>query len=176
MVLLGGTALAYAARPNWMAGDLLKATDLDSAFSDMESRLATLETGRVVVHKNGKQYSLGATYCGFTAPTTGAFSATGGLSGYAAAKALCEEVAACGSSPSAHMCTAPDLLRTTALGIEPIGGWFSGGLYQNEAKIIYDCGGWTTSSPGEGGAAWNPAPNSPSGLVCSTSTVVLCCD
>jgi hypothetical protein len=176
---LGIAAVALAAPPvhTWAATDTLTASDLNGNFSALDTRIAALESGHLVAHKNGKQYSLGATYCGFTAPTTGAFSSAGGtLTGYAAAKDLCEKVAGCGQSPSAHMCTASELLLTTGLGIQPIAGWFSGGLYQAEAKIIYDCSGWTSANPGEGGESWNPVPNSPSANVCSTSTPVLCCD
>jgi len=125
--------------------------------------------GLGIVTKNGKQYSLGATYCGQTTGVTNGFIKDGAIGyGYFAAKAKCEVVSDCGMSLSAHMCTGEELIRSQALGMTIARGWYSNGTY--------DCSGWTTTiniSNSPGGSVWSGVPNTDS---CSNANAILCCD
>jgi hypothetical protein len=79
---------------------------------------------------NGASYSIGPTkYCGTTSATTNGALAGGPV----AAKQMCET--AC-SSPTAHVCSEEERIRTVALGgAVPSAGWYAG----NGG----DCSGWT---------------------------------
>jgi len=96
-------------------------------------------TGKYLATGPGGSYSVGATtFCGVSAMSyTG-----GGVGGYAGAKKICES--AC-KSPSAHMCTSEELIRSTAIGIAmPDNLWFSTGIHaQDIAPMvgIRDCDG-----------------------------------
>jgi hypothetical protein len=96
--------------------------------------------------------------------------------GYVAARAAC--VAAVGS-PTAHMCSFEEMVRSTEVGIESTvnRGWFANGFGGFEgARPINDCGGWRTSSNAVGGALWVAANRAPSNQTCDTSVPILCCD
>ncbi len=166
-IVAGGAVAAWADVPNaFKAGDTLSADKLNANFKDVDARLAHL-----VVTKNGKKYSLGATYCGATNATNGQIT-----NGFAGAKGLCENVAACGPSPSAHTCTPDEIMRSAQLGIAlPVTGWITGGFSAPTSPPPRDCNGFTVSSAANNGAIWNN-----SGFVdvegCSTMHPVLCCD
>lgn len=148
-----GLGLAIAAPHQWKASDPLVAADLN---------------GLGIVTKNGKQYSLGATYCGKTTGVTSGVINDGAIVGYVAAKAKCEVVSDCGMSLSAHMCTGEELIRSQALGMTIAKGWYSNGTY--------DCSGWRTTintSNSPGAPLWTEAPNADS---CSNANAILCCD
>jgi hypothetical protein len=83
---------------------------------------------RPILNKNGKQYSLDATYCGKTAATSSPFT-TGNITGYVVAKTLCESVAQCNNAPSAHMCTNEEIVRSRQLGVYVEHGWHSTGTF-----------------------------------------------
>jgi hypothetical protein len=123
---------------------------------------------------------VGGTFCGATAATEGAFSGPGALTGYASARAQCQGVATC-SKTTAHMCTSEEIARTRQLGgaitTTTTYGWYSSGLYIYWATdTAFDCEGWTSNAATYVGPVWYPASNYPTGLVCSTSEQILCCN
>ncbi len=165
-VIAAAALTARADVPNsFKAGDALSADKLNADFKDVDARLA-----HPVVAKNAKKYSLGATYCGATAnPTTGQTT-----NGYAGAKSSCEAVAACASSPSAHMCTGDELTRSVQLGVAVTSGWYASGTSAPTAGPPRDCQGYTTASNMLYGAYWQSFY--PDVDNCSLSHAVLCCD
>ncbi len=170
-VLAGATVAAWADVPNaFKAGDLLSANTLNANFVDIDKWRA-----RPVVTRGGKKYSLGATYCGSTTTTT-----NGQITqGYAGTKVLCEAVAACSNSPSAHMCTSDEMVRSSVLGIVPAANvWFSagGGMFYNGTYDQDDCGGWVSASNTRYGAFWSGQFNHGSATVCTATMPVACCD
>jgi hypothetical protein len=134
-----------------------------------------VEAARTVVAVDGGLYSVGATYCGSTAPQTGNLLAAvpGAANGYAAGKSLCQT--AC-SSPSAHICSTDDLIRSMTLGAGvPILSGF--GSYYTAAGSASDCCGWQNS------ACSGPVLNSGLGstpsftsISCTDVAPILCCD
>ena len=101
-----------------------------------------------------KQISVNGTYCGITSGQyQGDISTTVGattIHGYAAAKLLCEQVAAC-AKPYAHMCSAEEMSRSAQLGLflsvaTNIGPfWINGAgtiTTDNVSKVGNDCDGW----------------------------------
>jgi len=148
-----GIGLAVAAPHQWKASDPLAAADLNSLD---------------VVSKNGKQISLGGTYCGKTGSTKGQISGA-----YSGAKSQCEGVLACGSSTTAHTCDAGELVRTAQLGIAIDQGWFSTGTGASTAPPLNDCNGWTDMTGSYDGLQWASGPGV---YGCSLSAPILCCD
>lgn len=176
VLVLAGGALAYAAVPrSWNSGDTLTAMDLNANFASLDIRVTAIET-KSIETRNGKKYSLGATFCGTTAATNGQITG-----GYAGAKSLCEALAACGNSLSAHMCTGDEIVRSMAVGISPptAVSWYSTGAYlQLSTTSGDDCIGWTdVGSNGAVGPTWG---NGTGGNIafrpCSNLLPVSCCD
>jgi hypothetical protein len=175
LLVLGGLVAYASPIPNlsFTAGNPLHATELNANFNNIEGRLT-----KPVVTKNGKQFSLGATYCGMTNTTNGQIT-----NGYAGAKALCET--AC-SSPSAHMCDGAEVVRSLQAGITMgTTGWVSAGTYAgNGGGRVTDCYGWSSNvSDGTAqGNGWTPTvgtgtpPGAPWALNCDGNYPVLCCD
>jgi hypothetical protein len=127
---------------------------------------------RPILTKNGRQYSLDATYCGSTTATIGTFN-SGTHQGYLAAKDLCESVADCNQSPSAHMCTSEEIVRSMQVADVVPWGWYSTGTRASLAVApIDDCHSW--SDNGTGAGAWwaGFAGSEP----CSVPEPILCCD
>ncbi len=105
--------------------------------------------------------------CGSTSTTTsGNISYTGGLTGYRAAKAMCEQ--AC-SSQLAHMCTSPEAALNAQLTTNVYGGWIATGTANG---TVTDCNGWTTNSAGVSGVYWG---NSPGASPCNSTYPIVCC-
>jgi hypothetical protein len=169
VVVLGLATVGFATPHKWSSNDTLQADDLN---------------GLNVVTKSGGKYSVGATaYCGTGTLTTGTISSPNGKNGYQGAKALCESSAGCGPSPSAHMCSAEELLRSAQLGLAVPTGWYSTaawwqyytGSYNDYAS---DCGGWTGKP--DFGPVWQAGSSggvgAPGVAGCTSSNPVLCCD
>jgi hypothetical protein len=163
-------------------GQTLSATDMNDDFNGLDTRVSTLETftttGTKVVEIRGpgnKKWSLGATYCGVT---PGSYN--GSLGGYATAKSLCESVTGC--SPSAHMCTSEELVRTYQMGVTfSTEGWYSQGAWAywstTGSNYMNDCAGWTSTLTNSYGPVWNYMSSpSPSGDACNLTHPVICCD
>jgi hypothetical protein len=134
--------------------------------------------------KTGKLYSLDASFCGATDPsTTGGKLADDPVSGYSATKSLCEK--ACNNSPTAHMCTPHEIVRFVSTGGSvPIGGWVSTGMWTADPRQTSDCKGFTTvsnatDSTGFAGGTWDPTIG-PQTSGCQVSAGggmrILCCD
>jgi hypothetical protein len=184
-VILAATALPADASPPalFSPGQTLSSSVMNQNFSGLDSRIGALEsftsTGtKVVETRNGKKWSLGATYCGATGTSyTGA-----SVGGYASAKSLCEQVSlGCNQSTSAHMCTAEEVLRTYEMGLPfSTTGWYSQGAWSySPAQPVYvnDCAAWTSSSATTDiGPVWNNNGPQPSGDHCNGSHPILCCD
>lgn len=153
----------------WIAsGSALSATKLKGNLADLQAQI-----DKPIITKNGKQYSLGASYCGSTAATNGQITG-----GYAGAKTLCESVVACSNSKSAHMCTADELVRSRQLQVNVPGGWYATGAYAYYAPsntAMDDCNGFTSNSATVDAPAWS-ATATPTLYSCSDVRPVLCCD
>jgi hypothetical protein len=168
VAVVGASAVAVALPNNYfVAGNALTAADLNMLVAAIN---------KPVITRNGKQYSLGATYCGATTTTT-----DGQMGGYTGAKALCEALPACGTSPTAHMCTSEELTRSMQLDMTTAGGWYSGGIValplSNPDIATNDCGGWKSSGSIMNGPVWQGSPaNAPSFAGCYLTFPVLCCD
>jgi hypothetical protein len=163
LVLFGSTV--DAAPTTFAPGETLSATKLNGAFADADRRLVQLES-RV---DNAGHYSVGAVFCGATlGSTTGDMSGLGGDKGYAGAKTACQTT--CDKSPTAHMCTSDEVVRSAALAIAMKAGWYATG-----EPYASDCAGFTSATVS--GTAWHIAPvASPALTSCSLSLPVLCCD
>jgi hypothetical protein len=140
------------------SGDLISSSAMNANFTAINNRLGS--------------------YCGVTANTNGVLT-SGGLTGYLAAKALCET--ACGAS-TAHMCTAHEVSISQQMGESIPAGWYSS-YDRNELNgtdVGADCIGWTSSSATDygsvttGGAGGNQRPST--GPCSSTGQPVLCCN
>ena len=150
VVIVAGTisfagALVYAAVEPFGTDETLTATKLNGNFADLNTRLATLEAKAGPVNVGGKLYSRDATYKDSTAATKGAF-ASAKATGYAAAKELCENKL----TPTAHMCTAEEVLRSQQLAVPlPKEHWYSAGVFSYDSpQRETDCAGWTVDTSG----------------------------
>jgi hypothetical protein len=171
VLLLAFASVVDAAPPHtFMPNDILHATDLMTDFNNLDSRVTALEAR---LSGNG-QYNLDATYCGATAGTSG------NVGGYAGASALCQ--AACGNKLTAHVCTAPELVRSVVLGASSIPeGRYASGLVSFLASDnpmlpyhVDDCSAFTSSAPTDTGLYYL-APTYDEGY-CDTSFPILCCN
>lgn len=179
VVVVGGIGLASAAPidTNWIAPNQpVVAASLKSNLDGLQQQLSKL-----VVSRNGRQYSLGATYCGKTMPTNGQIA-----NGYAGTKFLCESVAACGNSPSAHMCSNEEIVRSASLGVLLESGWYTSGVHSSypgcgggtcgSTQTSSDCIGWTSNNGAEYGLTWQFGGRVLTQVPCTSSQPVLCCD
>lgn len=182
-ILALASAVVTSAHADWTADvewikstQPLSATKLRALFDEAGNRLTALESdvagisAKPVVTKNGKQWSLGATYCGITGVTDGA------AGGYATTKTLCEQPSTGCSSASAHVCTGEELVRSASSNIPlPPGGWYNRGERSIEggAGAMDDCGGWTSNGGSTFGPFWSTTP---SGAACNTTHPILCCE
>jgi hypothetical protein len=160
-----GIGIVLASPQQWTTGQPLTATDIN--------KLAVISNGTT-------QQSVGATqYCGTSAPTNGAISFNG-LTGYAAAKAMCQASTGCGSSATAHMCSPEEVTRTLQLGASVgNGGWYTAGMYvpvPTESASVSDCSGWTSNTTATLGPTVAGTPPTPSFENCSNMANILCCD
>jgi hypothetical protein len=170
------TAAVHASTDLWVDvfvdGNSLGRSKLGAVPYAVEAAAATAASHLLL--KSGAQTLSVGPCCGSTPATTGNISAPGGLTGYAAARALCQT--AC-SAPAAHMCSGAELTWTLQLGIPaPPAGWVATGILAQYSAggYIGDCGGWTTaSSISAGGTFTNTTSNY---NTCNGSLPVLCCD
>lgn len=134
--------------------------------------------------------STNAVFCGATSTTTGLFPTTlvpgiGNVSGYRAAKVLCELRCA---ANAAHMCTNEEVMRSAQLGVLPQGGiyWFAGGAYayySPQSAASNDCVGWTSNASTSFGADIIIDQSGPAGTIrvrpdtsnCNASYAIACC-
>jgi hypothetical protein len=174
MVVCG---IVWATVPNtFNTGDALSASKVNDNFSALDTRVSALEApAKVVVTHSGKKWSLGAVYCAATANTTGLIT-----NGYAGAKTQCETTC---SSPSAHMCTSEEMVRTLQMAIPSVPtGWFSSGTFGEQVVspggyYINDCTAWTNNSGTNDGTAYQSSGSVGISLSsCSASQPILCCD
>jgi hypothetical protein len=179
-LLLGVVAIAYASGlTTFSAGQELSSSSMNANFNYLQSEIASLQAFQTAATADGG-YSVGGTFCGATAATEGSFSGPGTLTGYASARAQCQGVAAC-SATTGHMCTAEEIVRTRQLGgaitTTSTYGWYAGGLYIYwSTDQAFDCQGWTSNVATNVGPVWYPASNYPTGLGCSNSEQILCCN
>ena len=161
-----GVGLALAAPHQWKANDPLAAADLNGLnVVSYTSDAGTTST-----------FSVGATkFCGITPVTTTGAIVYSSIGGYRGAKKACESVASCGNSPTAHMCNAEELVRSSQLGVPTAYGWVSSGTTPTQ-----DCLGWTSGALAQSGAAWDNTfaggGGVPNALSCNANVPILCCD
>jgi hypothetical protein len=127
-------------------------------------------------------------YCGATAAVGATFSAFDPATrrsaiGYRAAKLLCEQADGC-AAPTAHMCSASEMIRSAQIGafgtVDQNGAWISTGAAQpasNSAGLLADCNGWTNSSSSARATAWHVVGGSGAGFEasCDSTLPILCC-
>jgi hypothetical protein len=168
-----GIAMAAPIDTTWIAsGQPISASALASNINELNRR--------TVLTVGATSYSVGATkYCG-----TGPVAMTGAVTynnatGYAATKAMCEASTGCGTSATAHMCSAEEIVRSFSLGLTLPGGWYStGGDIYGATYNSIDCDGWTLATSGQVGMTAGGSAGSPAFGVaaCAGSNPVLCCD
>jgi hypothetical protein len=180
---LGVGVVIAAPSHTWKAGEPLSAAQLNETLVDIDRRAHLLSNGT-------STYSVGATrFCGKTPlPYSGK-----SIEGYSGAKQKCEKVASC--SPSAHLCSEEEVVRSLAVGIDlglSPNAWIhgSGSVGANVAANATnnDCNGFTegidTAPAGTSGfygrvfsvntnGQLSPAPFT---VVCETKLPLLCCD
>ncbi|MDP1917389.1 MAG: hypothetical protein Q8L14_14205 [Myxococcales bacterium] len=136
---------------------------------------------------DGGRTTVDGLFCGSTSNTNGDVR-SGGLTGYRAAKRLCEQ--ACNASPTAHMCTAFEAIRFYELGGDLPYGWIKSGAgvytsYPGGAAYSDDCHGWSTESQSgytRLGLTFDPRMTSgiPTSIIgtsnCTATLPILCCD
>jgi len=153
---------------------------LEDDVAALQTDVAALQTQKPLAEANGKTYSIGAIFRGATAIAyTGNLTAAvpAAANGYAAAKTLCEVSL---SSPSGHMCTADEVLRSMALGLTVAAGgaggaFFGTGVYAQSGSYLFtDCRGWTSASGVENANSWTGTVSLDAS--CEFARPLLCCD
>lgn len=156
------------------------APEVTATLDELTSRMLELERAfySPIVGEAGGAYSANAIYRGKTAPSAGNFAATRNgapLTGYAAAKYLCEIAV---GSPLGHICTSEDAARSAQVGIVPIGaGWIaSGASFPSTASVGAgnECAGFTSGSAANAGTFWNVNGN-PEIANCNNAFAIHCC-
>ena len=174
--VLGATGqVAAAPEPGlrtFEQGKPIVADDFNVNFGLIEARLEALEARADL----DSTYSTGAIYRGATASTF-----TGALGGYEGAKQACETAL---GSPTAHMCTAEELVRTHATG-NPVGNgvdamWHATGsraMWPPNAPIaVSDCQSFTEPSNQAQGASISVQGALMQVTTCDSSMKIACCD
>lgn len=132
---------------------------------------------RTVLSNAGRATTQGGLYCGATAQVNGAFTAAGGtLTGYRAAKLLCEQACV---SPTAHHCSPSEIVVSHALGLSPGTGWLSSAQSASfQAFVSRDCDGFSNGTNAVAGTIWFTQPSAPriDSNACGASIALLCCD
>jgi hypothetical protein len=172
VAILLGALVARAYDTSWVtAGQTVSAAKLKADLDEAQARIAALESFQQRATGNGT-YSLGAVYCGSTAPVTGS------IGGYAGGKALCAAAAVCNSA-TAHMCSGEEVIRSLATGIAlpvpPQGfSWYASGVWAQAANghPVDDCLAFTATD-NHVGQAWTGTTNNGG---CTASYPILCCD
>jgi hypothetical protein len=180
-VVLATTALVRADVKNvFGAGDPLSSAKLNENFKALADAVTKLETKKLVVTNpaNGKSISVGALYCGVTpAPIIGS-----AIGGYEAAAQSCRAAVGCQSSPSVHMCTSEELLRSRSVGIEIPSSWYSTGsalvsFYNTTEHGLNDCTEWTSGVANQQGSQWKAGGSPGPGFAgCASPAPIACCD
>lgn len=156
----------------FVAGDPMRATELNENFEALRRRIVTLETTR----RGGFQF------CGVTAavPADLFTQVPGAANGYAAAATLCRSVMGC-SATGARMCTPVELVdyATSGAGAPPGATtdrmWYSLGHSNNGS--LNDCSGWSVTTGM--GPAWFYAGvplHQPTEARCQDAHPVACCE
>ena len=170
-----GLAIAAPIDTTWVVDQKpLSATALKGDLDGLQAQVTALQAARAQETADGG-YSLGAAYCGSSPVTTGAIT-SGPLSGYAAARKICQGVAGCGVG--AHMCTGDEIARTASLSIAgpASNGWYSGSTRFPDSNVVNNCSGWTDGAGTHGGPVVQAPTWDPSALLCNTSAPILCCN
>jgi hypothetical protein len=162
-LVVGGSAVAFAVVPSFTQGATLNAADLNK-----------------LVDAVNKSITAQGLYCGVTAATNGNISA-GTVKGYPAVKKQCELTC---NSPSAHICTAQELLANAEKGWTPTtDGYFwyaTGTLGYYQSTYIWDCAGFQNATHMYLGSAWYrdtaSGANTPDDDYCDQMHPILCCD
>jgi hypothetical protein len=181
-VAVGPQAVAWALTPLKMfsANDKLSAADVNANFKTLADGVTALETKKPVAKNpaNGKTISIGATFCGVT-PQAIVGSAIGG---YDKAAQSCQVATGCQSSASTHMCTAEEMLRSRAIGLDIPSSWYSTGVavvsnYNTMEHGLNDCSEWTSAVANQQGPEWNAGGAGGPGFAgCSSPAPIACCD
>jgi hypothetical protein len=142
--------------------------------------------GRAILDAGPSVTTTAGIFCGSsTSMTTGRISEPdSGIVGYRATKLLCQGI--CGS-PTAHMCSGTELVRTVELGVELPSAylWYSTGVGSyDEGYIWNDCNGWNLNKALGAGSVFIgdglDGGDRPTGdldtTVCTNSYSIACCD
>ncbi|MFI5300439.1 MAG: hypothetical protein ACHREM_20320 [Polyangiales bacterium] len=181
-LVVGVGMRAFASPPNWTSGETLTAAGL--------TQLSVATAGTA-------SYSVGATvFVGITSGThTGNLLADPhagtAANGYQAAANICRAEVT-GATPTIHMCTAEEIMRTAALGmpmpqqpgvlpaVNAVGRFSTMVQAPGSGSPAADCTGWTgttgaaavdVSYAGASGGGWAASTTS-----CGSAMYLLCCD
>jgi hypothetical protein len=141
----------------------------------MRAQPYALESKRVVFSYMGKRTTAQGLYCNPTASTTGSFSAqAGAVTGYRAAKLLCEQ--SC-TSPTAHQCSNHEALTSHIIGMTVPAGWVIGAYDPPATSAVHrDCSGFRSTAGDNYGQTWGGSTGQFEYSACGNSAPILCCD
>jgi hypothetical protein len=172
LVLAFGTTVD-AAPTTFVAGETLGAAKMNAAFTETDARLARIEARL----DPSRKYSNGAVFCGATlGATVGDMSGFGATKGYGGAKTACEIT--CAGSPTAHLCTSDEVLRSVTLGMAVKSGWYAAASTSANWGNYYfsDCDGFMSTAANVYGPSWDSAASKPNVSQCNVAIAALCCD
>jgi hypothetical protein len=153
-----------------LSNDLNGLQEQISGDGGLQAQLGALQSqiagaAAAIISNGATHYSVGPTrYVGATSATF-----TGDIGSYAATKSDCENA----FSPTAHMCSGEELLRSAALGLAIGEGWYSASAASTGAVVTADCNGWTSAASSNGGLFWEGYPGI---AACDNTFVILCCE
>jgi hypothetical protein len=142
------------------------------------------ETSRQVITSpdGGAVISVGGTVCGAAVTPDGGGFDGAGRGGYVGAKGMCE--AKCNNSPTAHMCSSEEVVRSAQLGVSLSSGWYASGVeaaYADPSGLgaangtpSVDCHGFTSAAGSINAMFWQGTY--PAQIGCNNALPVLCCD
>jgi hypothetical protein len=162
-------------KTDFQEGTVLTAKQLNDNFGALKVAVEALQKKRpVLTTSKGATYSLDAVFCG---ASPGLFNGKE-VGSYQGAKKKCEET--CGGSPTAHLCTTQEVMRSESVGV-PITatvGWINNGIEINPGNstiYINDCLRWSSEANTSGGFGWT-ANTGPTSIRCNESAQLICCD
>lgn len=160
-------------KTDFQPNGVISAGEFNTNFTNLMNKTNELVTD---VDANTDKVTLGGTYsvnATFKGVTTNFFDGAG-VGGYAGAKTKCESLL---SSPTAHMCTVEELVRSVATGVSfPAGGhWYAGDRGEAGGLTINDCDSYTSNNASMRGPHVTDGRIHDSGT-CEVPNQIACCD
>jgi hypothetical protein len=160
----------------------IEAANASAAVGALDGRIAAVERPIYTNATSGAQYSLHGKYCGVTGSVTGNLAPLSTVTGYAAAKALCQAVSGC--SPAAHVCTTEEVVRYVSTGgAFATNVWYASGtlswVWEPGPVVNYgvnDCVAFSSNTSMGYGSMWLTTTNGPYYALCNVPNPIACCD